>query len=159
MCWRPADLSPLAMLNPASPNPMKPTANSLLTKLLKHQAGRKHKDTNAAWPQPNLSNWLRRGYSAPGRGGVDAPSRRCREATFEGAAGVVSSAKTSARRSDHPVCAASVAARLFLNGAATPPVPGGEYPRLPNFADPHNPMENLKRTNTCGEMTAKNEGQ
>src|SRR5438128_10859979 len=47
-----------------------------------------------------------------------------------GAAGVVRSAKTWARRSDHPVCAASVASRLFINGAATPPVPGGEYARL-----------------------------
>src|SRR2546426_11119657 len=35
-----------------------------------------------------------------------------------------------------PVCAASVASRLFLNGAATPPVPGGEYPRLTILADP-----------------------
>src|SRR2546426_4995495 len=31
---------------------------------------------------------------------------------------------------DHPVCAASEASRLFLNGAATPPVPGGEHPVL-----------------------------
>src|SRR2546422_8007601 len=29
---------------------------------------------------------------------------------------------------DHPVCAASEASRLFLSGAATPPVPGGEHP-------------------------------
>src|SRR5437899_2099426 len=28
---------------------------------------------------------------------------------------------------DHPVCAASEASRLFLTGAATPPVPGGEH--------------------------------
>src|SRR6266436_4482516 len=31
---------------------------------------------------------------------------------------------------DHPVCAASEASRLFLTGAATPPVPGGERPVL-----------------------------
>ncbi len=30
-------------------------------------------------------------------------------------------------QNDHPVCAASVASRLFLAGAATPPVSGGEY--------------------------------
>src|SRR6266478_4176726 len=30
----------------------------------------------------------------------------------------------------HPVCAASEASRLFLTGAATPPVPGGEHPVL-----------------------------
>jgi len=29
--------------------------------------------------------------------------------------------------SDHPVCAASVASRHFLTGAATPPQWGGEY--------------------------------
>jgi hypothetical protein len=29
-------------------------------------------------------------------------------------------------QNDHPVCAAAVASRLFLNGAATPPVSGGE---------------------------------
>src|SRR5215475_9504804 len=29
---------------------------------------------------------------------------------------------------DHPVCAAAVAAHLFLDGAATPPVSGGECP-------------------------------
>src|SRR5437867_1236804 len=97
---------------------------------------RKHKDTKAAKLVlfdkifRGLAKIVRRGYSPPGTGGVDAPSRKCREATFEGAAGVVSSAKTWARRSDHPVCAASVASRLFISCAATPPVPGGEYARL-----------------------------
>jgi hypothetical protein len=31
---------------------------------------------------------------------------------------------------DHPVCAAAVAWHLFLDGAATPPVSGGELPAL-----------------------------
>src|SRR5262245_52852434 len=31
--------------------------------------------------------------------------------------------------SDHPVCAASEATRLFLTSAATPPYKGGEYAR------------------------------
>src|SRR5439155_6173294 len=30
-------------------------------------------------------------------------------------------------RSDHPVCAASVASRHFLSGASSPPLRGGEY--------------------------------
>src|SRR5437870_13573856 len=30
------------------------------------------------------------------------------------------------RRSDHPVCGASEASRLFINAAATPPFQGGE---------------------------------
>jgi len=29
---------------------------------------------------------------------------------------------------NHPVCAAEVASHLFLDGAATPPVSGGELP-------------------------------
>ncbi|HEV8261373.1 MAG TPA: hypothetical protein VGQ19_11530, partial [Burkholderiales bacterium] len=33
------------------------------------------------------------------------------------------------RVSDHPVCAASVASHHFLNGAATPPLQGGECAR------------------------------
>jgi len=39
---------------------------------------------------------------------------------------------------DHPVCAAAVASHLFLDGAATPPVSGGEFPALtfiPTFTD------------------------
>src|SRR6266581_7292909 len=43
---------------------------------------------------------------------------------------VVSSAETS-RRSDHPGCAASVASRHSFDGAATPPLRGGEYFREP----------------------------
>src|SRR5256712_11803469 len=42
--------------------------------------------------------------------------------------GVVSSAPLrKASRTDHPVCAAFVASRHFLDGAATPPLRGGEY--------------------------------
>jgi hypothetical protein len=29
---------------------------------------------------------------------------------------------------NHPVCADAVASHLFLDGAASPPVPGGELP-------------------------------
>jgi len=54
-------------------------------------------------------------YSPPRRGGVAR------------SAGVVGSAKSKLCRSDHPVCATSVASRYFLIGAATPPLRGGEY--------------------------------
>jgi len=37
-----------------------------------------------------------------------------------------SSAKSGGCRSDHPVCAASVASQQFISGAATPPLRGGE---------------------------------
>src|SRR6266480_2331138 len=46
-----------------------------------------------------------------------------------GAAGVVSPARCQAstfRRTDHPVCGASVASQLSIDAAATPPFQGGE---------------------------------
>src|SRR5882672_12556915 len=52
---------------------------------------------------------------------------------YEGADGVVSPGErfdVNIYHNDHPVCAASEASRLFLTGAATPPVPGGEHPSL-----------------------------
>src|SRR6266850_1632076 len=52
---------------------------------------------------------------------------------YEGADGVVSPGErfdVNIYHNDHPVCAASEASRLFLTGAATPPVPGGEHPVL-----------------------------
>src|SRR5439155_8583129 len=51
-------------------------------------------------------------------------------------AGVVSSVKSRTRRSDHPVCAASVASRHFFIGAASPPLRalrGGESEQLCKF--------------------------
>src|SRR3989454_11753297 len=50
---------------------------------------------------------------------------------YEGADGVVSPGyhfNVNIYHNDHPVCASSEASRLFLTGAATPPVPGGERP-------------------------------
>jgi hypothetical protein len=68
-------------------------------------------------------------------GGVDATSRRGREASFNGADGVVGNGTPSIQRilkhfgnPNHPVCAAAVASHLFLDGAATPPASGGELP-------------------------------
>jgi hypothetical protein len=43
----------------------------------------------------------------------------------KGADGVVSSAEMFGG-ADHPVCGASVASRLFIDAAATPPFQGGE---------------------------------
>ena len=65
-------------------------------------------------------------HSPPCKGGVDATSKKYREASFVGADGVVAHKSCV---SDHPVRAASVASQLFLNGAATPPLQGGEYAR------------------------------
>ena len=55
---------------------------------------------------------------------------RCREATFDGADGVVTHDETF-RLDDHPVCGNKVGfAAFFFNAAATPPVSGGEFARL-----------------------------
>src|SRR5215510_5414013 len=72
-------------------------------------------------------------HSPPDIGGVDATSKRSREASFNGADGVVQNGGTFQEcilkhsvNPNHPVCAAAVASHLFLDGAATPPVSGGE---------------------------------
>src|SRR5215475_8186316 len=64
--------------------------------------------------------------SPPDIGGVDATSRRSREASFNGADGVVGTGTSSQERilkhfvnPNHPVCAAAVASHRFLDGAAT----------------------------------------
>src|SRR5437868_10497384 len=41
------------------------------------------------------------------------------------------------RRTDHPVCGASAASRLFINAGATPPFQGGEYARFKFATDHH----------------------
>ena len=64
--------------------------------------------------------------SPPQRGGVDATSKRCREATFEGADGVVRHEEHFGLP-DHPVCNAKKAMQHFIDAAATPPVSGGEF--------------------------------
>jgi hypothetical protein len=69
-----------------------------------------------------------RGKIPSSRGGVDATSRKWREATSIGADGVVAHNKRFGV-SDHPVCAASVASRHLLTGAATPPLEEGICPR------------------------------
>src|SRR5215475_14051038 len=77
-------------------------------------------------------NWVR--HSPPDIGGVDATSRRSREASFNGADGVVQNGTSSKERipqyfgnPDHPVCGAKEASRHFIDAAATPPVSGGEF--------------------------------
>ena len=78
-------------------------------------------------------NWPAR-HTPPDTGGVDATSIRSREASFDGADGVVGNGTSPVENGtspkdrilkqfvnpDHPVCAAAVASHLFLDGAATP---------------------------------------
>src|SRR5437667_6946046 len=73
----------------------------------------------------------RKGCSPPRRGGVAAPSiKMLRSLLMKAQTGwsVPDNVTTSTFTTmTHPVCAASEASRLFLTGAATPPVPGGEH--------------------------------
>jgi hypothetical protein len=76
-------------------------------------------------------------HSPPDIGGVDATSRRSREASFDGADGVVGNGTLFKKRipkqfvnPDHPVCAAMVASHLFIDGAAPHPISGGEFARM-----------------------------
>ena len=71
-------------------------------------------------------------HSPPDIGGVDATSIRSREAFFNGADGVVKNGTFDKEciskqfvKPNHPVCAVKER-DLFINGAATPPVSGGE---------------------------------
>jgi hypothetical protein len=77
------------------------------------------------------------GHSPPDIGGVDATSRRRREASFDGAAGVVRSGTLSknAFRNDSAILTVCAAKErdLFLDGAATPPISGGEFASLKFF--------------------------
>src|SRR2546426_4544580 len=108
-------------------NPMKDRLNHKDTKAQRHKG-----ITRQSRNQIEMS--LRQRCSPPGTGGVDAPSIKCREASFErrGRGGQFGE---TFRVSDHPVCAASER-DLFLNGAATPPVPGGEYPSPVDLREP-----------------------
>ena len=79
-------------------------------------------------------NWAAR-HSPPDVGGVDATSRRSREASFNGADGVAENGASSKDcilnhfvNGNHPVCAVAEASHLFLDGAATAPVSGVELP-------------------------------
>src|SRR2546425_2441140 len=77
----------------------------------------------------NFATGIRRGCSPPGTGGVDAPSIKCREASFEKARTGWSVAELSSQLTT-PSALLKVASRNFLTRAATPPVPGGEHPHL-----------------------------
>ena len=87
-------------------------------------------------------NWAR--HSPPDIGGVDATSRRvakpplaerARARARQREALIVVENGTSSKEPilkhvvnpNHPVCAAAVASHLFLDGAATPPMSGGEW--------------------------------
>src|SRR6266850_5831651 len=76
----------------------------------------------------------RTGCSPPGTGGVAAPVRKRREASEAGQTGwslLVHVDVETLSGTDHPVCALhKEASQHFLDGAATPPLRGGEHPVL-----------------------------
>src|SRR2546426_5778629 len=72
-----------------------------------------------------------RAYSPPCEGGVSAPSKngsvpKTARTGWSLTSYVSKCVLKHWRVSDHPVCGASVATRLFMDAAATPPLQGGE---------------------------------
>src|SRR5881628_1298302 len=66
-------------------------------------------------------------HSPPRRGGVSATSKTKGSVPICRRRGGQFGTPSKASRTDHPVGAAFVASRHFLDGAATPPLRGGEY--------------------------------
>src|SRR5437016_6234472 len=73
---------------------------------------------------------VRRGYSPPGTGGVAAPLRKRREASEAAQTGWSDRRAYVFAELTTPAAPSKEASRHFLDGASTPPVPGGEHPRL-----------------------------
>ena len=72
-----------------------------------------------------------RDIAPPGQEGWTRHQEKYREASFDGADGVVVQDKTEMflNLNHHPVCAASDASHFVLTGAVTPPVQEGRWPR------------------------------
>src|SRR4029450_13944138 len=71
-----------------------------------------------------------RNIAPPGQEGWTRHQEKYREASFDGADGVVVQGQTEMflNLNHHPVCAASDASHFFLTGAATPPRQEGRWP-------------------------------
>ena len=71
-----------------------------------------------------------RAIAPPGQEGWTRHQVKYREASFDGADGVVVQDRTEMflNLNHHPVCAASDAAHFLLTGAATPPGQEGQWP-------------------------------
>src|SRR5437867_11347433 len=79
-------------------------------------------------------------YSPPRRGGVAATSTKSCEATESVADGVVSSAKSSGLNSFAELTTPAAPFRngsIFIYGASTPPLRGGEYSARGQFVHSH----------------------
>ena len=72
-----------------------------------------------------------RAIAPPGQEGWTRHQEKYREASFDGADGVVVQDQTEMflNLNHHPVCAASDASHFLLTGAATPPGQEGRWPR------------------------------
>ena len=80
-----------------------------------------------------------RDIAPPGQEGWTRHQEKYREASFDGADGVVVQDQTEMflNLNHHPVCAASDASHFLLTGAATPPGQEGRWPGPPSmFAFP-----------------------
>ena len=92
-----------------------------------------------------------RDIAPPGQEGWTRHQEKYREASFDGADGVVVQAQTEMflNLNHHPVCAALDASHLLLSGAATPP---GQEGRWPGRRFPPNPLKTAVAASTlCGQ--------
>ena len=78
-----------------------------------------------------------RAIAPPGQEGWTRHQEKYREASFDGADGVVVQDQTEMflNLNHHPVCAASDASHFLLTGAATPPGQEGRWPGTPPCGD------------------------
>src|SRR6266581_9792055 len=98
-----------------------------------------------------------RAYSPPCEGGVSAPSKNGSVPKTARTGWSLTSyvSKCVLKHwlvSDHPVCGASVAARLFIDAAATPPLQGGECAPLNSSAihsHLHRPPLQFQKSEFC----------
>ena len=79
-----------------------------------------------------------RAIAPPGQEGWTRHQEKYREASFDGADGVVVQfpTETFLNLNHHPVCAASDASHFLLTGAATPPGQEGRWPGPPSMLLP-----------------------
>src|SRR5437867_10958651 len=89
-----------------------------------------------------------RAYSPPCEGGVSAPSKngfvpKTARTGWSLTSYVSKYVLKHWLVSDHPVCGASVAARLFIDAAATPPLQGGECAPLNSASSLEDGMNKL----------------
>ena len=99
-------------------------------------------------------NEFGRAYSPPCKGGVSAAIKKWSRSEqartgWSFASDVSECVLKHLRVSDHPVCGAEVASRLFIDAAATPPHEEGNAPRLNNLRIPNSSGVDSTKESVC----------